>query len=207
MNPHPFIALIVLSVATHGFSEPPAPTKEQVIALMNKVQERVAGGDISALDDLLALPGNWAVPALLDIFEEHNNPAEANERAMAARAAELATSVAGGEKYLIMTMKDNPDDSPPWVFGQQDTAIRCLIFARNNTAVRVLCSALDQPQMGGRVANALANMNLPGAPYSSIHKDDTSSAAGIAQWKQWWKTNASHYAKNSDSKPIASPSP
>ena len=55
MNPRLIIALIFLSVVTRGFSEPPKPTTEQVIALMNKVQERVSGGDISALDDLLTI--------------------------------------------------------------------------------------------------------------------------------------------------------
>jgi hypothetical protein len=73
--------------------------------------------------------------------------------------------------------------------------------------VRVFCSALDQPQMGGRVANALANMGLPGAPYSSRNTEATSSAEGIAQWKQWWKANANNYPPISSPKPPASASP
>lgn len=209
MNFRLITALIFLSGIIPCFSEPPAPTREEVGALMNKVQDRVASGDVSALDQLLTLPGNWAVPALLDIFEEHYNLnlPSATDLAMEARAAQLATSVAGGEAYLVKLLRKKPDDSPPWVFGQQDVAIQCLIYAHNNTAVRLCCGALDQPDIGGRAANALATMKLPGAPYSSEDTSGKSSgdAGAITKWKQWWKANANNYPPMSNPKPPASP--
>jgi hypothetical protein len=207
MNTLLIIALICLSAVTRGFSEPPAPTKDEVIALMNKVQDRIGYGDVSALDQLLTLPGNWAVPAFLDIFAQFYNLPQptATDQAMEARAAQLCTTVDGGEAYLVKLMRDKPEGSPNFVYIQQDNAINCLIFAHNNTSMRVLCSALDQPQMGGRMANALAMMGLPGAPYSSNNINAISGAKEVAQWKQWWKANGNDYPAMGNPKPAASP--
>jgi hypothetical protein len=208
MNTRVVFAFIFLSAVTSGFSE---PTQQEVIALMNKVEARVAAGDASALDDLLTLPGNWAVPALIDIFKENYvvYGATPQMKAIGKKAALLATTVSGGEEYLTKLLKKKPDDDPNWVFIQQDMGIKALIVADNKTAVRLFCGALDEPEIGARAANALAAMNLPGAPYASKDKSGRTSASAesINQWKQWWDSNASNYAGNGDSQTVASPSP
>jgi hypothetical protein len=202
------LAFAFLGCASIGYAE---PTQQEVIALMNKVEARVAAGDASALDDLLTLPGHWAVPALIDIFKENYvvYGATPKMQAIGRRAATLATSVSGGEEYLAKLLTKKPDDDPNYVFIQQDMAIKALIVADNKTAVRLFCGALDQPEIGARTANALAAMNLPGAPYSSRDKSGrtTASAEHIDQWKQWWNSNASNYADDDNPKVLASPSP
>jgi len=201
-------AFIFLFGVASGIAE---PSKQEIITLVNKVEARVAAGDASAVDDLLTLPGNWAVPALLNIFKENYTVygATPEMQAIGKKAAVLATTVPGGEEYLVKLLKKISDDNPNWVFIQQDTGFKCLIVANNKTSVRVLCSALDEPDSGGRAANALAAMDLPGARYSSSDRSGRSSAnaEGIAQWKQWWTSNSSNYADNSVNKAVASPSP
>ena len=208
MNTRVVFAFIFLSAVTSGFSE---PTQQEVVALVNKVEARVAAGDASALDDLLTLPGNWAVPALIDIFKENYVAygATPQMQAIGKKAALLATTVSGGEEYLAKLLKKKPDDDPNWVFIQQDMGIKALIVADNKTAVRLFCGALDEPEIGARAANALAAMNLPGAPYSSKDKSGRSkaNAQGISQWKQWWNSNAGDYSNNGNAQTVATPSP
>jgi hypothetical protein len=195
MNTRLVTAFALLSMIASGFSE---PSDKEAIALINKVELRVNGGDTSALNDLMVLPGKMAVPAYLNFFKNNYNifGATRQNRGIGEKAAELATKIPGGEEYLVKLLKKKPDDSPNWVFAQQSTGIKALICANNKTAVRILCGALDEPEIGGRAANALANLGIPGAPYSSNNKgsDATSNAEGIAKWKKWWNDNAYKYA-------------
>ena len=146
--------------------------------------------------DNTPLHGQWAVPAFLTIFKENYNiyGATPTNRAIGAKAAQLATSVAGGEEYFVTLLNNKGDSRDNSPLLQQISAVKALICAHNKTSVRLLAGALDSPIMGGRAANGLATMGLPGAPYSSKDKGGTSSADGIAKWKEWWKSNAANYS-------------
>ena len=174
-----------------GFSE---PSDREIIALMNKVERGVAAGNVSALNDLLTLPPEWGVPGFLTIFKENYNVygATPTNRAIGEKCAQLATSVPAYEEVFtkILNIKMNNDDPSL----QQVYAVKCLICAHNKFGVRVLGGALDAPTTGGMAANALATMGLPGAPYASKDTGVVSNAKGIAQWKEWWKSNAGNYS-------------
>ncbi len=187
------IAILSLSAVVTAFTE---PSDKEAIAIMNRVQRKVAGGDVGALDELTTLPGSMSAPAFLTIFKQNYNVygATAQNRAIGLKAAQLATSVPGGEEYLVKLLRKKPDNSPNWVLIQQDTGIKALIATNNKTSVRILCGALDEVDIGGKAANALATMGLPGAPYSSKSKSDTSTPQGVQKWKQWWAENADSYA-------------
>lgn len=193
MNTRFAIAFAFLCISATLFAE---PSQQEVVALMNKVQSRVAGGDVNALNDLSTLPGSWAAPAFLTIFQQNYNiyGETAQNRAVAEKCADLATTVPGSEEYFVKLLKKKDANSPNWVYAQQKTAVKLLLLVHNKASVRIFCSALDDPEMGGKVANALATMGLPDAPYASKDKSAISSADDIAKWKQWWESNKNNYA-------------
>ena len=55
-------------------------------------------------------------------------------------------------------------------------------------------SELDIPI--ATVGTSLADMNLPGAPYSAKTSKDAKTPDGIAKWKQWWDANKAQYAES-----------
>ena len=186
------IALALFCVAGSVFSE---PSEKEVIALMNKVQARVAGGDVKALDELTTLPGSWSPPAFLTIFKQNYNiyGATASNRAIGARCAQLATSTAGGEEYLVKLLKGKAANNG--IYYQQDSAIKCLVVVHNDTSVRILGGALadvDTEEIGPKPTRALTTLNLPGSPISP--KDRVSDADAFAKWRKWWDGHKGDYS-------------
>lgn len=186
-----FIATVLFCVAGSVFAE---PTEKEFLAVMNKVQARVAGGDVKALDELTTLPGSWSTPAFLTIFKQNYNiyGFTPTNRAIGARCAQLATTTSGGEEYLVKLLKGKPADNR--VYYQQDSAIKCLVANNNATSVRILggsLDAIDEEEIGPKVTRALTALNLPGAPMSS--KDRVSNAEALKKWKQWWDAHKGDY--------------
>jgi hypothetical protein len=191
MNTRLLFVFLFLCALSSGFSE---PSDKEIIAVMNKVERGVAAGNASALNDLLTLPPEWAVPAFLTVFKENYliYGATPTNRAIGEKCAQLATSVPANEEVFAKILNIKMDNGDPSL--QQVYAVKCLICAHNKFSVRVLGGALDAPTTSGRAANALATMGLPGAPYASKDKGVASNAKGIAQWKNWWKSNSTNYS-------------
>jgi hypothetical protein len=195
-----FIVLACLCTAGSVFSE---PSEKEIIGLMNRVQARVADGDIKALDELTILPPKWSTAAFLTIFKNYYNIKDgtAKMKATAIRTAELATTTSGSEDYIVKLLKGKTANN--YVYFQQDAAIKCLLVVHNDTSVRILCGALDdvdRDEIGPKVTRALAMLNLPGAPVSPNQR--VSNADALAKWKMWWEAHKNDYTGKA-----ASPSP
>lgn len=185
------LVVAIFGVVGSVFSE---PTDKEVIDLMNKVTIRVNGGDLKALNELTALPGHWATPALLSIFKQNYNiyMATPQNKAIGLKAAQLAISTDGGEEYLLKLLKGKPANN--YVYFQQDSAIKCLVLVHDGRSIRILGASLDDldpAEIGPKVVNALASLNLPGAPVSA--KERISYAAALAKWKTWWASHKENY--------------
>lgn len=197
-----FGLFVLVSVSTSILA---APTQKEVIAMLNRVQARVASGDLKAMDELTTLPGDWAAPALLHIFKHNYQIAGATptNKAAGLKAAQLATTVAGGEEYLVKLLEDKPAREAEAVAPEQEAGIRMLVAAKNHAAVRILCGALDQPQMSKKVVRALNQLSLPGAPQFPPDRMKNADLEVIAKWKEWWAANKETYnAKGTSSAPI-----
>jgi hypothetical protein len=185
------VAVALFGVIGNLFSE---PTDKEFVALMNKVTIRVNGGDIKALDELTALPGNWATPGLLAIFKQNYNIYMATplNKAIGMKAAQLAISTDGGEGYLVQLLKAKPADN--FVYFQQDSAIKCLVLVHDTKSIRILGGSLDNldpEEIGPKVVNALASLNLPGTPVSA--KERIGYVAALAKWTAWWASRKDNY--------------
>lgn len=159
-----FTAVALFYAAGSTFAE---PTDKEIVTLMNKVQVRVARGDIKALDELTTLPGHWATPAFLTIFKQNYNiyGYTPTNRAIGARCAQLAVSTNGGEEYLVKLLKGKAANN--YGYFQQDSAIKCLVVVHDEKSVRILGSALaevEPDEIGPKLTRALTSLNLPGAP-------------------------------------------
>ena len=186
-----FIAAALFSAAGSAFSE---PSDKEVIALTNKVQARVAGGDVKALDELTTLPGHWATPAFLTIFKHNYNifGYTPTNRAIGARCAQLAVSTNGGEEYLVKLLKGKAANN--MVYYQQDCAIKCLVVVHDEKSVRILGGALadvEPEEIGPKLTRALTSLNLPGSPVSP--KERIGDADALAKWRKWWDGHKGDY--------------
>ncbi len=71
----------------------------------------------------------------------------------------------------------------------------------NKFAVRVLCEALSEPDIGEQTAlifEALLKMDIPSPPYPKNSEPDrypegSVGPEGLAKWKQWWEENKNNY--------------
>lgn len=188
------IAAALLIAVTPAFSE---MSEKEMVDLINRVSQRINGGDINALTDLTTLPVNVATPALLNAFKYNYNVFRATplNKAIGAKAAQLLITMPGAEEDLVKLFKIARDDIPNNVYFQQESAIGCLRLVNNKFSVRVLCVALAPTEIGCKAADALAKMGLPDAPYTMNEKSRPSKADGVAKWKAWWEAHKGSYSE------------
>lgn len=65
-----FVTIVALA-GLLPFQSAHAQSRQEILKPLDQVNIRLMGGDISALDDVNALPGADAVPALLMFFRQH----------------------------------------------------------------------------------------------------------------------------------------
>ena len=188
------VATAFLIAVTPAFSE---LSEKEMVDLINRVSLRINGGEVNALNDLTTLPGNVAVPALLNAFKYNYNVFRATplNKAIGAKAAQLLTTMPGAEEDLLKLFKIARDDIPNNVYFQQDSAIKCLQLVNNKFSVRILCAALAPTEIGCKAADALAKMSLPDAPYVMNEKSRPSKADGVVKWKAWWDVHKGNYSE------------
>lgn len=181
-----------------AFSE---PSQKEVVGLMNRVTHRVNDGDINALNDLTTLPGKYAAPAFITIFKNNYNIASATpqNRAIGLKCAQLLTTTPGGEEYLVKLLKDAPDPVPNQLYFQQYYAINCMLLVEQKFAVRVLCSGLNDNEIGGRAAKTLSKMKLPDAPFPPNDQPDEKNVITVPKWKLWWEAHKDNYVEKAPS--------
>ena len=178
-----------------------AMTDKEMLAVINKVTQRMNRGDVKALDDLKTIPSDTAVPALLMFYRQnHVVMRETPEnRVIASRSAQLVAEVPGADVYLKgLFKKQTTENLPGWFERQREAAVDAMVQVHNKFAIRVLADALTAPDRGmdaARLGAALADMNIPSAPYSKETRKSAGSPDGIAKWKEWWEANKAQYAQ------------
>ena len=116
---------------------------KEIVATINKVVMKVTGGDVTALDDLKALPSDITVATALMFFSQNFYVYRKTKQngVVAAKTAELATSAPTAELYLKNLLKKQNVQLNNKFLHQRQTAIDCMVFIHNKVAVRVVCSA------------------------------------------------------------------
>lgn len=198
MKSHLAIGFAWFSTAAAAFCE---PTQREFMDHMNRIQVRINGGEIDALNELTAYTGKWATPAFLIIFKQNYNVngATALNKSIGTRCAQLLTTTPGGEDYLIKLLKDTDENIPNDIYYQQATAIKCMLLVNQKFGVRVLSSGLNDNEIGGKAANALATLNLPDAPYLPNNKTGEANKVTVPKWKAWWEAHKDSYIEKGSS--------
>jgi hypothetical protein len=158
-------------------------------ATFERVKARLAKGDVQALTEVKALPGDTAISGLVRFFRENHEVPQptAKQKEIATRAAVLLTEAPTAEEYikrLYKKVEDRPNS--PLLKKQRDTVLECLVVARNRFAVGQLVELLDESNLEvpvSQFAAALGQMNLPGAPAGGA----SATPAEVGTWKAWWK--------------------
>ena len=186
MNRILVLAFAFICVASQAF---PEPSDEEQLALVSRVEARVATGDTDALNDLATLPAKDSCPALLAIFKKNRTDA-----AITSKCAQAVVTVPGGEEFIQKLLNREAADNPE--FSRQEIAIKCLILNHDKTSVRILASTLDYfnpKEMGPIILRALATLNPPESP--GMPKGHEADPEALAQWKQWWSAYKANYAE------------
>ena len=194
MNLRPYIGIAFLFAAGTAWSD---MSDKEIIALMNRVTNSTMGGDINSLNELKALPPNWAIVSYLTLFKQNYNiyGATAQNKAIGLKCAQLITTTPGAETILVNLINNTDANLPNTVYYQQISAINCMRIVGNKLSVRVLGAALKDTEMGGMAANALAMMKLPDAPFTLKQDARPANAEGVAKWRRWWDANKGNYAE------------
>lgn len=176
------------------FSPSMASAQGEPFATFDRVKARLAKGEVEALTEVKALPGDTAISGLVRFFRENHEVPQptAKQKEIATRAAVLLTEAPTAEEYIKRLYK-KVDDRPnsPQLVRQRATVLQCLVIARNRFAVGQLVELLEESNLEVPVrqfTTALGQMNLPGAP-------DGGATATPASWKTWWKANQGNVPK------------
>lgn len=175
--------------------------QKQTMAIINRADQRLTKGDITALDDVKALPGDDAVAALLMFFKQYYyvRGTETQKLAIADQAAQYITEAPTAGAYMKRLFKKEAGRPKSGLLARyRETTLDSLAAAKNAFAVRTLIELMDETELETPVANfsiALAKMNLPSAPYTKETRKSAAAPESIAKWKTWWEQNKTSYAE------------
>jgi hypothetical protein len=185
MNRILIVSCVLLCTAGGVFSD---PSDEENLALVNRVQARVAAGDTAALNELAAVPAKHTWSALVAAFRKNRKDATVNSK-----CAQLMVTVPGGEEHVLRLLKSKAANNDE--YGQHEIAINWLVLNHDRTSVRILGSTLDEvdpEEIAPLVIGGLAALNPPGSPI--VPKGHDADPTVLTQWKQWWRANKANYA-------------
>ncbi len=176
-----------------------AQSQKEIISTLNRVSDQLIRGNVSALDDVKALPPDHDVGALMMYFKDHyylNKPTTA-QKAIAAKAALYVTECPTASKWISNLFKKEPGRKiSGLLLNVRKATLDCLTAANNPFAVRTLVALFDETELEvppTDFAVALAKMNLPNAPFSRDTARSAKSFNAVAKWKEWWETNKAAY--------------
>ncbi len=174
-----------------------AQTEQQrrVMSVLKNASERLMRGDITALEDVKALPGDDSVAGLLMFFKQnfYVYSKETQKKAIAAKAARYITECPTAADYIKRLFKK--EESRPksgMLMNYRQTTLDSLTTARNKFAVNLLVELMDESELEvspGDFAVALGKMNLASAPFSGTQLKAAATEDGVAKWKEWWAQN------------------
>lgn len=167
--------------------------------ILNKAGERLMAGDITALDDVKALPGDDSVAGLIMFFKQYFYvfSKETEKKAIAKKAAIYITECPTAGPYIKRLFKKEAGRPKSGMLtNYRQTTLDALTDAKNSFAIRTLFELMDERDLEvpvGDFAIALAKMDLPSAPYTRDARKGASTPEGIAKWKEWWEANKAKY--------------
>jgi hypothetical protein len=178
-----------------------AQTEEQkkVIGILKRAGDRLMSGDITALDDVKALPGDDSVAGLLMFFKQYFYvfSKETEKKAIAKKAAIYITECPTAGPYIKRLFKKEAGRPKSGMLANyRQTTLDALTDAKNGFAVRTLFELMDETELEVQVGDfsiALAKMSLPSAPYTRDARKGASTPEGIAKWQEWWQQNKAQY--------------
>lgn len=194
----PLLAFLLLSVS--GASPVQAQSQDEIIAILNKASNSIMNGDISALDNVRALPGDHSVAGLLMFFRGnyYAYKASAYQRSVASKSAQYITESPAAEEFIRnLFVKEPGRPASRDLEKYRDLTLDSLIVARNKFSVRTLVSLFDLPNLETPPSDfsvALAKLDIPDAPFSKANAKTAATAEGVTLWKKWWEANKDQYA-------------
>lgn len=196
-----FLTLLALAFCFLPLCHVSAQTEEQkkVMKLLGQASDRLMNGDITALDDVKALPGDDSVAGLLMLFKQYFYvfSKETEKKAVAKKAAIYITECPTAGPYITRLFKKEPGRGKSGMLtNYRQTTLDALTDAKNGFAVRTLFELMDESDLDvpvGDFSIALAKMDLPSAPYTRDARKGASTPEGIAKWKEWWEKNKAKY--------------
>jgi len=173
--------------------------QQETVRILNKAEERLMQGDITALDDVKALPGDDSVAGLIMFFKGnfYRYNATPQQKAIAAKAAQYVTEVPTAGDYIKRLFKKEPGrQKSGLLINYRQTTLDALSTAKNTFAANLLFELMDESDLDvpiGDFGIALARMEVPGMPYPRDARKMASSPEGIAKWKEWWAANKDQF--------------
>ncbi|MHB1082930.1 MAG: hypothetical protein ACYC67_26275 [Prosthecobacter sp.] len=152
-------------------------------------------GDIAALDEVKALPGDDAVAGLLMFFKQnfYVYSKETQKKAIAAKAAQYITECPTAADYIKrLFKKEEGRPKSGLLMNYRQTTLDSLTSANNKFAVSLLIELMDESNLEvppGDFGVAIAKMGIPSAPFAKTELKSASTPDGVATWKSWWKEN------------------
>lgn len=198
-----FAALLALTLCILPITSLLAQTEQQkkTMAVLNKASERLMQGDITALDDVKALPGDDAVAGLISFFQSNFYvfSKETKKKAIATKAALYITECPTAADYIRRLFRKEAGRPKSGLLARyREATLDALASAKNPFAINLLFELMDDPQLEvpqGDISVALAKMDLPGAPFTSKARQGAATPEGIARWQPWWEANKATYQK------------
>lgn len=169
--------------------------QRQTMAVLKSASERLMSGDITALDDVKALPGDDSVAGLLMFFKQnfYVYSKETQKKAIAAKAAEYITECPTAADYIKrLFKKEEGRPKSGMLMNYRQTTLDSLTTANNKFAANLLIELMDESNLEvppGDFGVALAKMGIPSAPFAKTELKAAATPEGVAKWKSWWKEN------------------
>jgi hypothetical protein len=169
--------------------------QKQTMSVLKAASERLMRGDIAALDEVKALPGDDAVAGLLMFFKQnfYVYSKETQKKAIAAKAAQYITECGAAADYIKrLFKKEEGRPKSGMLMNYRQTTLDSLTTANNKFAVNLLIELMDESNLEvppGDFAVAIAKMGIPSAPFAKTELKVSATPDGVAKWKSWWKEN------------------
>lgn len=182
-------------VSLTAFCQVDQQQQKRSIDTINRSSERLIKGDITALDEVKALPGDDAVKGLLLLFSNYYRVYKGTEeqKEIAARAALYFTQCPTANSYVLRLFRKDPArQQSPRLTRQREIILDALGAAKNRFSLKLMIDLIDDPELDappGTIGLGLARADIPGAPYSRSASKGTTTAEGLNKWRNWWSEN------------------
>ena len=121
--------------------------------------------------------------------------------AFASKCAELVAQIPDSENFFKQLWQKPTAPKTGLLLANRAAAFKLLAIMHGKFAVRVLCEALSEPDIGDQselILEALLKMDIPSPPYPKTTEPDrypegSVGVEGLAKWKQWWEEHKTEY--------------